>query len=506
MNKVDFEKLRDNMVDSQIADRGVRSHRVLDAMRTVPREAFLPVSLQEFAYEDAPLPIAENQTISQPYIVALMTEALALEGGEKVLEIGTGSGYAAAILSRIAKDVYTVERIGELAKQSSAILADLGYNNVHVLHADGTRGWPDEAPYDAIVVAAGGPEVPESLKAQLKIGGRLVIPVGSDQRFQELVRVIRVSEHEYKTEDIADVRFVPLVGEEGWAPEDGRFVPPAQRPAAKTPAKTPEGTLEKTIAASCEKFESITSADLEPLLARISDARVVLLGEATHGTSEFYRMRERISRELIERKGFTFIAIEGDWPDVARIDHYVRHAEYPPSEWTAFARFPVWMWRNREVLNFVNWLRERNADVEPANDRLFVLGHRWAVETATMCAITVIDTPIRVVIPVATPAALVAMKLHAIQDRPNDIKKASDAWDLYRLLDAHNRDGELSRAFAAGPDSLDILVAESLEQFFKHQATRTMNWVINYGEPSWSEIINTKDSNPALVAHRFRGL
>ncbi len=367
MNKVDFEKLRDNMVDSQIADRGVRSHRVLDAMRTVPREAFLPVSLQEFAYEDAPLPIAENQTISQPYIVALMTEALALEGGEKVLEIGTGSGYAAAILSRIAKDVYTVERIGELAKQSSAILADLGYNNVHVLHADGTRGWPDEAPYDAIVVAAGGPEVPESLKAQLKIGGRLVIPVGSDRRFQELVRVIRVSEHEYKTEDIADVRFVPLVGEEGWAPEDGRFVPPAQRPAAKTPAKTPEGTLAKTIAASCEKFESITSANLEPLLARIGDARVVLLGEATHGTSEFYRMRERISRELIERKGFTFIAIEGDWPDTARIDHYVRHAEYPPSEWTAFARFPVWMWRNREVLNFVNWLRERNADVEPAN-------------------------------------------------------------------------------------------------------------------------------------------
>jgi len=363
MNKVDFAKLRDNMVDSQIADRGVRSHLVLDAMRTVPREAFLPESLREFAYEDAPLPIAENQTISQPYIVALMTEALALEGGEKVLEIGTGSGYAAAILSRIAKEVYTVERIGQLAEKSGAVLAGLGYKNVHVLHADGTRGWPDQAPYDAIVVAAGGPEIPESLKAQLKIGGRLVIPVGSDRRYQELVRVVRVSGHEYKTEDIADVRFVPLVGEEGWAPEDGHFVPPAPRPAVKTA----EGALAKAIATSCEKFETITSADLEPLLNRIGDARVVLLGEATHGTSEFYRMRERISRELIERKGFTFIAIEGDWPDAARIDHYVRHAEYPPSEWTAFARFPVWMWRNREVLNFVNWLRERNADVEPGN-------------------------------------------------------------------------------------------------------------------------------------------
>ena len=173
--------------------------------------------------------------------------------------------------------------------------------------------------------------------------------------------MIRVSEHEYKTEDIADVRFVPLVGEEGWAPEDGHYVPPAPRPAVKTT----EGTLAKAIATSCEKFETITSADLEPLLHRIGDARVVLLGEATHGTSEFYRMRERISRELIERKGFSFIAIEGDWPDAARIDHYVRHAEYPPSEWTAFARFPVWMWRNREVRDFVDWLRARNADVEP---------------------------------------------------------------------------------------------------------------------------------------------
>ncbi len=134
--------------------------------------------MREFAYDDAPLPIAEGQTISQPYIVAMMTEALELEGGERVLEIGTGSGYAAAIVSRIAKDVYTVERIGQLAEKSAATLASLGYHNVHVLHADGTRGWSDHAPYDAIIVAAGGPQVPESLKAQLKIGGRLVIPVG----------------------------------------------------------------------------------------------------------------------------------------------------------------------------------------------------------------------------------------------------------------------------------------------------------------------------------------
>jgi protein-L-isoaspartate(D-aspartate) O-methyltransferase len=362
MNKTDSARLRDDMVDLQVVGRGVRSPLVLDAMRAVSREAFLPEPMQEFAYEDAPLPIAEGQTISQPYIVALMADALALEGGERVLEIGTGSGYAAAVLSRIARSVYTVERIGQLAEKAASALADLGYRNVHVLHGDGTRGWPEHAPYDAIVVAAGGPEVPESLKAQLKVGGRLVIPVGENRRVQELVRVVRVSSDRYETEDIADVRFVPLVGEEGWASEDDHA-----QPSYRSTAGTADRTLAAAVAASCEGFDAIDSADLAPLLRRIGDARVVLLGEATHGTAEFYRMRARISRELIERKGFSFIAIEGDWPDAARIDHYVRHAETPPSEWTAFARFPVWMWRNREVREFVDWLHGCNADA--AEDR-----------------------------------------------------------------------------------------------------------------------------------------
>lgn len=354
---MDFEKLRADMVDRHIAHRGVRSALVLAAMRSVAREIFLPEHLREFAYEDAPLPIAEGQTISQPYIVAMMTEALELEGGEKVLEIGTGSGYAAAVLSRIAQDVYTVERIGQLAERSAATLSELGYHNVHVLHGDGTLGWPDHAPYDAIIVAAGGPQVPESLKAQLKIGGRLVIPVGVDRRLQELLRVTRIAEHEYTTTELADVRFVPLVGAEGWTSEGHR------------PVKAREGTLPKAIAQSSEPLTTIESTDLAPMLRRIGAARVVLLGEATHGTSEFYRMRARITRELIAQKGFSFVAIEGDWPDAARIDHYVRHRQYPPSEWTAFARFPVWMWRNREVREFVDWLRAHNAGVN-SSDRV----------------------------------------------------------------------------------------------------------------------------------------
>jgi len=219
MNKIDFEKRRAEMVDRYIAHRGVRSTSVLAAMRSVPREAFLPQDLWEFAYDDAPLPIEEGQTISQPYIVAMMTEALELEGGDKVLEIGTGSGYAAAVLSQIAKDVYTVERIGQLAEKSAAKLAELGFQNIHVLHADGTLGWTDHAPYDGIVVAAAARAVPQSLKAQLKIDGRLLVPVGIDRRDQELVRVTRVSEHQFKTEELADVCFVPLVGKDGWPEE-----------------------------------------------------------------------------------------------------------------------------------------------------------------------------------------------------------------------------------------------------------------------------------------------
>ncbi len=355
-----FALRRKEMVDRNIAARGVRDELVLEAMRKVPRELFLPKNLREFAYEDSPLPIAGEQTISQPYIVAFMAEALMLKGGEKVLEIGAGSGYAAAVLSEIAANIYTVERLGQLADTAAATLAGLGYDNVHVLHGDGTKGWPEHAPYDAIVVAAGGPQVSESLKEQLKIGGRLVIPVGADQRSQELVRVTRLSTSEYRSEDIADVRFVPLIGEEGWSTpgeHKGRVSVRPLRPVD-------DDALVRNLVDAAESFPSIATAYLNPLLERIGSARIVLLGEATHGTSEFYKMRERITRELIVEKGFQFIAIEADWPDAARVDHYVRHFQHPPSEWTAFARFPTWMWRNTEVRDFVSWLRKHNGTEE----------------------------------------------------------------------------------------------------------------------------------------------
>ncbi|MDH5502244.1 MAG: protein-L-isoaspartate(D-aspartate) O-methyltransferase, partial [Gammaproteobacteria bacterium] len=319
---LDYSELREQMVEQQIEARGVRSEILLTAMRKIPREQFIPPHMREFAYDDTPLPIAAQQTISQPYIVAYMTEGLALQGGEKVLEIGTGSGYAAAVLAEIAGKVYTIERIGELATEAASTLARLGYSNVEVINADGTLGLPGQAPFDAIVVAAGGPEVPESLKKQLKIGGRLVIPIGRYRDVQELVRVTRLSTSEFRQEDLADVRFVPLLGEEGWKPEEEAVEVTTRR---ATGIVTGASELEDLIRDNCEPFTSVETADLEPLLERIGRSDIVLIGEASHGTSEFYKLRSRITRELIVKKNFNFVAIEGDWPDAARIDHFVRH-------------------------------------------------------------------------------------------------------------------------------------------------------------------------------------
>jgi len=212
----DYAAQRRRMVERQLAGRGVTDPLVLDAMATVPREIFVSADLRDQAYADGPLPIDAGQTISQPYIVAVMVEALELTGDGRVLEVGAGSGYAAAVLGQIAAEVYTIERHRELAETARRQLDAVGADNVEVICADGTRGWPERAPYDAIVVAAGAPVVPEALEQQLAIGGRLVIPVGEAKTIQELVRLTRVSETEYRREKLTDVRFVPLIGEDGW--------------------------------------------------------------------------------------------------------------------------------------------------------------------------------------------------------------------------------------------------------------------------------------------------
>jgi len=210
---IDFERARQHLVSS--LRREVRDERLLAAFAQVPRERFVPPELQQFAYEDRPLPIGEDQTISQPLMVALMTQALALKGDEKVLEIGTGSGYQAALLSVLAREVVSVERIPRLAESAAKRLQELGYANVRVYVAHRALGWPEEAPYDAIIVTAGAPEPPPSLIDQLAINGRLVVPVGS-RYMQQLVRVTK-SDRGITLERLGECRFVPLIAPgEGW--------------------------------------------------------------------------------------------------------------------------------------------------------------------------------------------------------------------------------------------------------------------------------------------------
>jgi len=307
------------MVARHLEARGIADPHVLAAMGAVPREAFVSEPLTEFAYEDSALPIEAGQTISQPYIVARMIELAEIRLGEKVLEVGAGSGYAAAVISRIASDVYAIERHEDLVKHARAREDQLGYHNIEIICADGTKGWAEAAPFDAIIVSAGGPRVPEALKRQLAIGGRLVIPVGRDVH-QTLMRVRRTGEDRFEEEDHGAVTFVPLIGAEGWgAPETARaetnidaqtsgfangLLVPSRR------AKTLRTNLSHLIAEAAEPFGNLD--ELAALAERFAHRKVVLLGEATHGTAEFYEARARITEQLVRKHGFNIVALEAD--------------------------------------------------------------------------------------------------------------------------------------------------------------------------------------------------
>lgn len=213
----DYTRARQKMVEQQLAGRGIRDERVLDAMRQVPREAFVAPHFAELAYHDGPVPIGEEQTISQPYVLALMLEAAAIGALDQVLEIGAGSGYVVALLSRMVRKVYAIERHAGLAEEATKRLQRLGYDNADILCADGTEGWPAATPFGAIIVSAGSPGIPEALKWQLAIGGRLVIPVGLGGHGQMLTRLTRHTEDAFGSERLVPVSFVPLIGRYGWA-------------------------------------------------------------------------------------------------------------------------------------------------------------------------------------------------------------------------------------------------------------------------------------------------
>ncbi|MCX8109825.1 MAG: protein-L-isoaspartate(D-aspartate) O-methyltransferase [Syntrophorhabdaceae bacterium] len=206
---------RQQMVDTQLIRRGISDPRVLNAMRKVPRHLFIDSALWSQAYEDHPLPIGEKQTISQPYIVALMTEALRLQGHEKVLEIGAGSGYQTAILAELAEQVYSIERLPAIAKNARKILDKLQYRNIVITVSDGTIGWKEHSPFDAIIVTAAAPHIPQPLFEQLKIGGRLVIPIGGEYS-QDLMVYTKTGESSSEVENLGGCRFVKLIGSQGW--------------------------------------------------------------------------------------------------------------------------------------------------------------------------------------------------------------------------------------------------------------------------------------------------
>jgi protein-L-isoaspartate(D-aspartate) O-methyltransferase len=340
----DFAEQRETMVRRQIAERGIDAPRLLDAFRSVPREAFLPEAVRDFAYEDGPLPIEAEQTISQPYIVALMIAAAEVGPGDRVLEIGAGSGYAAAVMSRIAAEVIGIERHFELVRLARERMARFGFGNVRIVQGDGTGGLPEEGPFEAILCAASGSHVPEALRLQLSTGGTLVMPLGEPGSVQRLVKVTRRGEDDFMEEDLGPVRFVPLIGAHGWADPKGENVM----------------SVPQLIASAAEPLPGIDDPAFAEAFDRFADARVVLLGEASHGTSEFYRARAAITRRLVERHGFNIVAVEADWPDAANIDRYVRHRSRREGEESAFQRFPTWMWRNTDVDSFVRWLRRHN--------------------------------------------------------------------------------------------------------------------------------------------------
>jgi protein-L-isoaspartate(D-aspartate) O-methyltransferase len=340
------------MVAQQIASRGVKDERLLQAMSDVPRDRFVPEELRSHAYEDAPLPIGEGQTISQPYIVALMIESAELAPGDRVLEIGAGSGYAAAVMGRIADRVYSIERHESLAEAARLRLKALGCDNVEIVTGDGTQGLARQAPFDAIIAAAGGPDVPCTLLDQLAIGGRLVMPVGTDPRMQRLVKLTRRADGGFDRQELGAVRFVPLIGEHGWAADERERDPqPRSIPALIRDAMQPfpEDPDDPMFGAAFDRF---------------ANARVVLLGESSHGTSEFYRARAAITRRLVQSHGFSIVAVEADWPDAAAINRWVRGQPEPEGAPPPFQRFPTWMWRNVEVTDFLRWLREHNRPLE----------------------------------------------------------------------------------------------------------------------------------------------
>lgn len=373
------------MVEHQVIARGVKSPAVVDALASVPREQFVSPALGEFAQADAPLPIADGRTVPPPHLVAAMCEAARIGPGDRVLEIGTGAGYTAAVAATIAEEVWTLERDGELASRARRALRDLGFTNVHVVVTQAPGGLPEEGPYDAILVEAGTPGVPTALREQLAIGGRLVIASGSSHDVHSLVRVTRLSLYRYAREDLAEMESVPLLGEP--RPPDSPVSPVRGR------LRVHRDELAGLVADAAERLDDLGGHDLEPLIERLGQARVVLLGSAIDGAAEIDRLRAQITRTLVERYGFEILAMDLDHPDATWLDRGVGGGSVAPMAASpTFEGFPEGTWRTSDVRDFLGWLARYNDAQVAAERRVHVHGlDLYASSAATSAVLRRLD-------------------------------------------------------------------------------------------------------------------
>lgn len=372
---IDYSAKRASMVQ-RLAQRGIRDPRVLEAMRQVPREEFVDTPLRAQSYDDMSLTNGDQRSFTQPQIVALMVETAGIAPGDRALMIGAGHGYLAAIMAEISWQVFAIEGDPVVATRTAERFDRLGYSNIQLGTREGRMGWAEAGPFDAIVALI--PADPAPLWHQLRIGGRLVMPVDDASGLAHVVRLIRTSEDSVIRDEFGELpaldpaqRVEPEPEPEPDAPMAAdapvdlaarRALPRAGDRAAR--ARLRRATLVEQVRQAAEPLPDVDDPVFAAHFDRFADARVVLLGEASHGTSEFYRARAAITRRLIELHGFHFVAVEADWPDAAEVDRDVRGLPPRDDAEPPFQRFPTWMWRNTDVDAFVGWLRGHNAGVD----------------------------------------------------------------------------------------------------------------------------------------------
>ena len=335
--------MKEISITDQLKDKGIRNSLLIEAFQDIPEAFFLSENLHPYFYEDIRIEKSIEKTEPRVIVVARMLEQLEVKAEQNILIIGVDSVYILAVLSKIYKEVYAVETTKTYSDWALEVLKNIDVTNVHLKTGKLDNGWETKAPFNAILSASEFKEIPDIIKKQLKIGAKLLAPVGPDWAHVMLETIERISETEYVTKALRDNYFIPK---------------PKLFPKIGTEVY-PENEIIDEIGISSIPFKTINKFPIEGLLERIGDAKVVLLGEASHGTSEFYTMRQEITKALIEKKGFNLVCAEADWSDAEQINNYVRN-QYQSQNWMPFARFPEWMWKNKEVLDFVEWLKKYN--------------------------------------------------------------------------------------------------------------------------------------------------